>query len=237
MIRDRLETVFEGFPQSLVPPNAFQGLTRFGAELDALGRVDATTGEPLVDEHTLRSGLREFMDEIIADRLVRLLAELPAAAFRPAQQAGSPVTEISWFGLANEVLVFDPTPAARFAALNLPMELSGYNAVKAVRRYFPSLEEELLVPEGLPPRVALLIRDENRFRALLARVVRQLGWWSALVAVLLVPPVMLTESERVHGRDPGLWRNIWPFSMYLLATAIGGWTLTVVGSCILAPPE
>lgn len=235
--RDRLEVILDGFPQSLVSQNSFQRLRRFCVELDVLGRLDAKTGEPLVDEHTLRAGLREFVDEIVADRLVRLLSELPAASFRPARQVGSPTIEVSWFGLANKVIVFDPSPTVRFRELTLPAEPCGHDVIVAIRRRFPSMEEEFLSPDKLPSRIDTLLRDENRFHVLLHMLVRQLGWWAALVAVLLVPPTTLVKSEPQEGKDRELLNNVWPLSMYLLLTAIGGWTLTVVGSCILAPSQ
>jgi hypothetical protein len=73
--------------------------------------------------------------------------------------------------------------------------------------------------------------------AVLRTLVRQLGWWAALIAVLFVPPTTVTTSERFKGKDRNVAGNTWPLSMYLLAAAIGGWTLTVVGSCVLAPAD
>ncbi|HEX7957401.1 MAG TPA: hypothetical protein VF508_10690 [Pyrinomonadaceae bacterium] len=233
----RLNAVFEGFPVGLVPARAFEQLTRFCLDLDRVGRLDAQTAEPLVDEHTLVLMLREFVGQPEAERLVGMLGELPGAAFRPAQLVGPPTTEVSWFELAEHVVVFDTRPEAAFSQLELPARPRGADVVSAVHKRFPSLEEELLTPDQLPARISELLSDEAQFDAVLQTLVRQLGWWAALATVLLVAPAAVTRSERFKGQDRNLAGNTWPLAMCLLAAAIGGWTLTVVGSCVLAPAD
>src|SRR5215207_10676197 len=105
----RLSTVFDGFPVELVPARAFELLSRFCLDLDAIGRLDAETGEPLIDEQTLVVMLREFVGQPEAERLVRMLGALPGSSFRPAQQLGPPTTEVSWFELSEHVVIFDTT--------------------------------------------------------------------------------------------------------------------------------
>ncbi len=233
----RLNAVFDGFPVDLVPERAFELLSRFCLDLDAMGRLDAETGEPLIDEQTLVVMLREFVGQPEAERLVGMLSALPGSSFRPAQQLGPPTTEVSWFGLSEHVTIFDASPGAAFSQLKLPARPRCEDVVAAVNRRFPSLEEELLTPELLPARVAGLLADKEQLDAILRTLVRQLGWWAALVAVLFVAPAAVTRSERFKGKDRGVAGNTWPLAMCLLAAAIGGWTLTVVGSCVLAPAD
>lgn len=233
----RLKAVFDGFPVELVPERAFELLSRFCLDLDAIGRLGAETGEPLIDEQTLVVMLREFVGRPEAERLVRMLGALPGSSFRPAQQLGPPTTEVSWFELSEHVMIFDTSPEAAFSELELPAQPRCPDVVAAVNRRFPSLEEELLTPELLPARLAALLADEAQLDAVLRTLVRQLGWWAALVAVLFVAPAAVTRSERFKGKDRNRAGNTWPLAMCLLAAAIGGWTLTVVGSCVLAPAD
>jgi len=233
----RLNSVFDGFPSALLPTEALERLTRFYVDLDALGRIDAETDEPLVDELTLTAMLREFVGWPCADRLVCQLADLPASAFRPAQQVGSPIREASWFELANKVVVFDASVAATFRELELPPMPKGHDVVMGVRARFPSLEEELLTPDLLPPRIEALLEPDSPLDTVLRAIARQLGWWAALVAILLVPPAVVARSYVGADVNAAPVGNAWPLSMYVLAAAIGGWTLTVVGSCLLAPVQ
>jgi hypothetical protein len=233
----RLNVVFDGFPVELVPARAFELLSRFCLDLDALGRLDAVSGDPLIDEQTLVVMLREFVGQAEAERLVGMLEALPGSSFRPAQQLGPPTSEVSWFELSQRVMIFDASPAAAFGQLELPARPRCKDVVAAVNRRFPSLEEELLTPELLPARIAELRADEEQLVAVLRALVRQLGWWAALVAVMFVAPAAVTRSEKFKGKDRGIAGNTWPLAMCLLAAAVGGWTLTVVGSCVLAPVD
>lgn len=54
-------------------------------------------------------------------------------------------------------------------------------------------------------------------------------------AVLLVPPTIMLRDEANPEADSRIVRNAWPLSMHLLASVIGGWTLTAVGKCLPAP--
>jgi catechol 2,3-dioxygenase-like lactoylglutathione lyase family enzyme len=233
----KLKDVFVGFPQSLVPERVLQKLIRYALALDTLGRLDAETGKPLVDEHTLRAVLLEFVAAPLAERLVHLLATLPGCAFRPAHQVGTPAVEIPFFGLAGEVVIFDPSPLATFGELKIPTQPQVDDVVAAVRDRFPSLEDELLKPDQIPPRIEALLKEDSSVDVVLGVICRQLGWWAALMAVLLVPPTVLLRSKARKREEPNLLANVWPLSMYLLTAAVGGWTLTVVGSCILAPVD
>jgi hypothetical protein len=228
----RLAEVFEGFPRELVSGQAFDGLTRFGTELDVLGRIDCD-GEPFVDEETLRATLRLFVDPAVASRLVDNLGALPASALRTGFRHPVPA-EMPWFGLAERVTIFDESPGTTFADLRISKRADHDGVVYAVQAVFPSLEPELLEARGMPTRIEALLDNDEVFATLLRTLVRQLGWWAALVAVLLVPPAAVARA--VSDPCPAALRaNAWPLAMHLLAAALGGWTLTVVGSCILAP--
>lgn len=230
-----LKDVFAGFPQHLVPESTREMLLRYALGLDTLGRLDATTFDPLVDEHTLRRFLRECVDDPLSDRLVHLLATLPAAALRSTHDAGPLLKETPFFGLAHQVNIFDTSPSVTFAELMVSAHATTVEIMQAVRDRFPSLENELVDPEQIPRRIEALIAEPGAIDMMLSVIYRQLGWWAAFVAVLLVPPTIMLRDEATSGADSSVVRNAWPLSMYLLASMIGGWTLTVVGNCILAP--
>lgn len=232
-----LKDVFDGFPQTLVPQRTFQMLVKYTLMLDTLGRIDAETGEPLVDEHTLQVLLADFVGDALAERLVALVVNLPACAFRPAHEVGRPVIEIPFFGLAKEVAIFDPTPTNTFRELIIPQKPQVFDIVVAVRTRFPSFEDELLKPDQIPPRLEALLKDDSSLDAVLRSIFRQLGWWAALTAVLLIPLMAMLRTNTEGKEDLELQVNAWPLSMYLLGTIIGGWTLTVAGSFILAPVD
>lgn len=229
--RPRLAHVLDGFPAPLVSPAVLERLERFYLDLDALGRVDEQTGEPLVDEVTLIAMLREFVEPALADRLVRQLKALPGSAFRVDLQRDR-IREVSWFELAQKIVIFDAEPATTFAQLALAGDASADHVVKSVQRRFPSLEEEMLDPAVLAPQVVARLEDAGQAEDVLKIIARQLGWWSALVTVLLLPPAIAA----VRGRGGSAKSEVaWPLSMNVLAAGVGGWTLTVVGSCLLAP--
>ena len=232
-----LNSVFQGFPERLLPRRSFELLVRFCLDLDALGRLDPSTDDPLIDEQTLFAMLREFVGEDSAQRLVDKLKELPDSAFRLVSQVIPPPREVSWFELAKNIVIFDTTPTATFTELDLSVSPETQKIVMSVQKRFPSMEPELLEPETLPPRIKNLIENEDDLSVVLRTLIRQLGWWAALVAILLVPAATLTTSENFSTEDQTLSRNAWPLAMYFLASAVGGWTLTVVGSCILAPTD
>ena len=229
--RPRLAHVLEGFPVPLVSPTVQEQLERFCLDLDALGRIDQETGEPLIDEITLIAMLREFVSHTLADRLVAQLKALPSCAFRIELQRGR-FHEISWFELAKEVVIFDCEFDATFAELRLPDGASTDQVVKAVQNRFPSMEEEMLDPAILAPQVIKRLENPRQAEEVLRVIARQLGWWAALVTVLLLPPAVSATGE-----PPGIGKSdlAWPLAMNVLAAGVGGWSLTVIGSCLLAP--
>jgi hypothetical protein len=229
--RPRLAHVLEGFPVPLVSPNVLAQLESFYLDIDALGRIDEETGDPLIDEVTLIAMLRKFVSTDIADSLVAQLKALPGCAFRVGLEPGR-LTEASWFELASKVVIFDVEPNATFAELGLAASVSAKRVVKSVQYRFPSLEEEMLDPAILAPQVIKRLEDPHQAELVLRTVTRQLGWWSALVTVLLLPPAI---SALRQLPESGQSVVAWPLSMNVLAAAVGGWTLTVIGSCLLAP--
>jgi len=230
----RVARVCEDFPDELVPTKALNQLSRFYLDLDAIGRLDADTLQPKVDEITLLAMLREFVGRETAEHLLEALQNISASSFRGAHEA-QPSIETSWFGLADKIVIFDGSPEARFAQLRIPLDPTPRLVVQAVHRRFPSLEEEMLTADLLPRKIVDLIASEERFRAVLGAIAKQLGWWSALVAILLICPAVVTRSDFGSLTKSATIDNAWPLSMFVLAAAVGGWTLTVVGSLILAP--
>jgi hypothetical protein len=233
-VASRLRSVFDGFPDRLLPAQSFERLSRYYLNFDAFGRVERETDDPLVDEHTFDGMLREFVDQPCAGRVVRHLNELPGCAFRSAHKVGPPADEVSWFDLTKRIVVFDGSPSATFRELRLPSQPNGRDLVAAVHERFGSMEEELVTPELIPSRIEYLLADDDALKSVFRTIERQLGWWSALAAALLIPPAVVARSTG-NAHDPVPVANAWPLSMYLLAAALGGWTLTVVGSCILSP--
>lgn len=231
--RPRVAYVLRGFPETLVPPTTLERLQRYWLDLDALGRIDEQTGEPLVDEITLISMLREFVAPSIADNLVGQLKKIQGCAFRATLERDRlPAREVSWFELARSIVIFDAEPDARFAELELGKNASTNQVMDSIQRRFPSLEQEMLDPRQLAPQLMRRLQDPEQAERLLQIVARQLGWWSALIAVLMLPPA--TVSVEVAN---GQAEIAWPLAMNVLAAAAGGWTLTVVGSCVLAPAQ
>ena len=186
----------------------------------------------LVDDHALRSLLRFSLDIEQADRLLGYLRSLPSCAFRETHRWGDHTEEVPWFRLAEDVVVFDPSPSATFEQLQRPVGPTPESLVAAVHKRFPSVYEEFLVTDGIPPRIRGLLASESapELEALLRELLRQLGWWAAFATSLIVPAALLAATDS----DP-LAPNAWPLGMYVLAAALGGWTLTVVGGCMLAP--
>jgi hypothetical protein len=232
----RLGRVLDGLPVQSLSERAARGLTRLALDMDALGRIDAD-GTPTVDDHILTALLRDLADDRLARKLTTVLRGLPDPALRPAHIHGEIPMEAPWCALANRVVVLDAEPGRTFGDLHLePGALSG-EAMRAVREAFPGLELELLDPLRLPARLHAASRD-GELPALCAQVDRQLGWWAALVGVLLAALAALAISEPPGGTGaPDSPAIFWPLAMYLIATGVGAWTLTVVAGCLLAPAD
>jgi hypothetical protein len=231
--RQKLAHVLEGFPSPLVAPSVMEALERFYVDLDALGRIDTETGDPLIDEITLVSLLRESVSHAVADRLVGQLKALPCSAFRVDLVRGR-YSEVSWFELARQIVIFDTEPTATFAELDLVAGALPNQVARSVQERFPSLELELLEADVLAAQVVKRLEDPNQSEAALRIINRQLGWWAALTTVLMLPPAIAAAREL---RESGKSGVAWPLSMNVLAAAVGGWTLTVIGSCLLAPVQ
>ena len=82
------------------------------------------------------------------------------------------------------------------------------------------------------PQVIKRLENPRQAEEVLRVIARQLGWWAALVTVLLLPPAVSATGE-----PPGIGKSdlAWPLAMNVLAAGVGGWSLTVIGSCLLAP--
>lgn len=238
-ISTRLQGVFHGFPRDLLAPATLDRLARLCADLDALGRLDPDSHEPMVEEHTLLTLLRSAVDRPLADHVIAVLDAQPGSALRRAKSDQRPPDEVGWYGLAANVGIYDTTPATTFAQLHVPGRGSTGDIVDGVNAEFPSLEKELLDPAQLSRRIVSLVMADNldALHAALREIARQLGWWAVVVAVLLIPLAMTATTPVPGERSEAEHLNAWPLGMFIFATAVGGWTLTVVGSCILAPHE
>jgi hypothetical protein len=230
--RGFMHDVLAGFPADLTPDPLERQLERYCHELDTLAAIDPELDEPYIDDERLHGLIAEFTDHDVARALVDRLRALGDDAFFTGgrRMIDGRKRPVAWFELARYVKIYDGTPEATFGDLDVyPGGVR--DAMAAVRRRWPSLELELLDPLVLPSRVRDLLvapvaaSDLVSVDRALAVLSRQLGWWAAATAVLLVAPATLAEQELIA----------WPLAMHLLAAGIGGWTMTVVGSCLLAP--
>lgn len=205
-------------------PDTSRVLADIGTELDRIGRLPSKSEAPLIDEHTLRTALERWMGPDASGRIVDTLQGLPGRALRTNDQLLPPPAEIPWLNLANRVVIFDPTSPDDLEDLR-PSDDSQRSVMIAVQTAFPSLELELVEPALQRALVHLAIGPHTA--DYLAELNRQLGWWAAAAGSLLMGSAC--------AYDIGGKTHYWPLVMYLYATAIGGWTLTVVGSVALVP--
>jgi catechol 2,3-dioxygenase-like lactoylglutathione lyase family enzyme/uncharacterized integral membrane protein len=235
--RSGLEFVLEGFPKGLVSALAYDHLARFSLGLDVVGRLPADTDEPLVEKDSLRALLEPVTGEELAGELVAMLEALPGHRLRSSVVGGAHSEEAGWFSIADRVVIYDSAPDATFVHLSIAWRRATDDVVEAVRATFPNLESELLDPRIVPSRIMSLIQREHRsqFYAKLIEIDRQLGWWAALAAVLLVPLATLAMTDVEVDQSASGRANCWPLGMVVMAAAVGGWTLTVVESLLLAP--
>ena len=225
----RLEAVFRRAPRDGIPAPVLETLSRYVVDLDCLGRVDAS-GRPLVDEHTLFALLARQLPQASAGDLLARLADLPGAALRERAERGPAPAEVGWYALAERVPIYDPSPtAALVEVLASPAGPAAAGEVAArVNVVFPSMEIELLAPALAAKLMSLATAaDRSGIDHLLRALTRQLGWWAALTAVILVP---VAAAAAIPDQEV-----VWPLAMFAVAAGIGGWTLTVVGGNALAP--
>jgi len=233
-VHESATDILGGLTVALSGPLLRERLEVFCHDLDALGRVDAN-GEPLVDERVLRRMLNRVLDEPQTDALVAELRRLPDQRLVASDTVGEATP---WFAFAETVTIFDTDTSAEFGELGLADDAPRWAIVEAIHNRFPSLEEELIDPEVVPPAVERLVgldRVACDARSALAEyLLRQLGWWAVVTFSLLVPGAMY-QQRRAHGHDvtAGM-THPWPVFAYLSAATIGGWTLTVVENCLLA---
>jgi hypothetical protein len=235
----RIQDALAGFPTDVVTPRVRDRIVRFCVDLDAVGRLHGETGEPLIDAHTLRALLRPALGAELASDLVAMLEGLPQPCLRVATSDAAAPTEPGWYELAHHIVIYDTEPDTKFGDLDIAHRRSTEDVIAAVNYAFPSLEPELIDAVVVPPRIVELLRPGARapFHTRLVELDRQLGWWAALVAVLLVPLAFTALEEPESGQSAGAQANAWPLGIYGLCAAVGGWTLTVAESVILAPCE
>lgn len=234
----RAVDVLDGLSPRLTGEVLLERLLAYCEGLDLLGR-DGSDGSPVVGAEALLALLTTAVPEPEAIKLVEELERLDSARLLRSDETAAP---LSWFELAARVPVLDSDDTASFEDLDIPDDAPRWMIVDAVQQRFPSLEDELVDPEVMPPAIEAAVthtsEDEGqsqRLSELFDEVARQLGWWAALALVLSVPPAYF-QQERAHGRDVlAGTTHPWPLFVFVEAAAIGGWTLTVVDSCVLAP--
>lgn len=200
-------------------------LAGLAAQLDAVGRWHPETDSPSIDAHTLRTALTSLADSSEAHYLISVLEDLPGRAFRENSFLRPPPQEVSWFTLAEHVEVYDTDGTAFLTDLRSKRVPTQKELAAAVEERFPSLELEMLEANALPAVLANLTRDETA--TWLKAVTRQSGWWAALIGTIM-------RALAIYVRRTPRADIAWPLCMFMLSAAVGGWTLTVVGSCALA---
>jgi len=233
----QLKSVLEGLPADLLAESVRDKLVRLCLDFDVLGRINGETGEPMVDEHTLRGMLRPILGKELSNTLVEMLRSLPHSALRLAEKDPVPPAEPGWFELAEHVVIYDTEPDTTFSQLDIAFRRGTEDVVAAVQYAFPSFEPELLDPAVVPRRIMELVQPSElrRFWLAVYECDRQLGWWNALMAVLLVPLAVLATTKPKKGEDPELYANAWPLGSFAYAAAVSGWTLTIVENVVLSP--
>jgi hypothetical protein len=222
----RLVEVLDGLPSG-VSSSVKTHLMRLTTNLDALGRLNRGKGnDPLIDAHTLKSTIRSIASSSLADELLGYLKRLPGNALRDDQHPYSSLQEVAWFELAEYVPVFDTDPTASIRDMRIH-RLKPSQLVDAVVARFPSLEPELVDSKILPAAIRCL-QQAGRTEQWLDTVTRQLGWWAAVSAALLC--ALANSNEMRHSTSLG-----WPLDVFVMCSAVGGWTLTIVANSAFAP--
>jgi len=228
-----VEDVLQGTPLQLLTSEQREGFLKFCRALDNLGFLHAGEKEPSVDETAFTSLLSEAVGSQLAGRLVDYLQELPGSRLAPAGDANRSQV-VPWFVLAQHVVIFDQMPNMKFVA-ELGASPTMWELIDAVQTLFPSLESEMIDPQVLPSQIEKVLRTisastapaglDPSFEWTLDLLYRNLGWWAALGFVLM--------AAAAEGSTPPGWAA-WPLYVYVLAACMGGWTLTVLGGCILS---
>jgi hypothetical protein len=230
--RPRLADLVDGIPGGLLREDALRALARWALDLDAFGRLDRDVEEPLVDEQILRALLTGAVGRDASEEIVSVLIALPSHRLRRLDDRDFSREEVAWPELAARVAVFDPEPAGTQDALAPPAGASAEETMHSVNRRLPGLELELLDPANLPQRLGRA-HENGEWPGMLAEACRHLGWWAALASALLAVPASVSRGE--PATESGGGGKAWPVAMHLMGLTIGDWTLTVVGSCLLAP--
>ncbi|MET7534628.1 hypothetical protein [Streptomyces goshikiensis] len=221
-----LGTILSGAPLHLLTQVQRTGFDAFCHTLEQIGR-DSGQDEPLVHVPSLRTLTQATIGDQATDHLLAELTRLPSHRLTDQDHP-----RLDWFALADRVPVFDPTPTSRFTAPLADTPDMGH-VINAVHTLYPSIEPELIDPQLLPARLTRLPHPDHtgtpgRLRTVIDLVHRNLGWWAAFALTLMA-------SAAAGSTAPG-WAA-WPLHMYVLAALIGGWTLTVVGGCVLSTPH
>jgi hypothetical protein len=232
--RRRLADLVGGIPARSLSEDELHALSRFARDLDAFGRLDPDTEEPLVDEQILRSLLASAADRDTSKQIVTALVELPSHRIRPLDDQDFSREEVTWIELAERVVIFDPEPAESPIALDLPAKPSLEQTMRAVNQRLPGLELELLDPANVPERLRRA-HDSEEWPRMLAGACRHLGWWAGLIGALLASPASIALGEDGTERQGKAAAKAWPVAMHLMGLTVGDWTLTVVCNCLLAP--
>lgn len=216
--------ILEGAPLHLLTAEQRVRFDCFCCMVDKLGRRPERDDEPLVDEEELRRLLESTVGAVSAENLVVALQQLPGSRLVNGRPGVLP-----WLMLVDGVRIFDCSPDSRFVG-DLNPVAAMWQLMDSVQRLYPSLELEMIDPQVLPERIDSLLRgawcgSSPALTSTLELAYRNLGWWAVLALALM--------AAASAGSGPPGWAA-WPLYTYVLATSFGGWTLTVLGGCILS---
>lgn len=230
--------VLNGLDTTILSSNARASLVSLPRDMDVMGRLAGQSlDDPLIDQHSLRAHLEGATGRDIANSLIEELRSLPGEAFRPASSGATTtdLREVPWFRLAEHIVIFDTAIDARAGSLQLSTATTPANVADAVQISFPSLEERILVEDGRLPRALATCVEPLAATSVLTELARQLGWWAAVVGAVLIGQAKTCVELHASGDETAA--SYWPLVMFLMAAAVGGWTLTVVGGVALGAAE
>lgn len=233
----RPRDVLSSCPIHLLSDRTAGELLTFSEQLD---RVAARTdkGHLCVLQETLSNLFGSTVETPVATAFVSEIERVP-----DARVSARDLPPVRWAELADEVVVFDPRLEVNGIDLHLPDRPMPEELVSAINRRFPSMEKELIGLTPVVPRIEELIsrlRQSLRAGGIDPSVRRvfdlagqNLGWWACvgLVLVLAAGARSLIAFSDANPLDPAY---VWPTYVFLLTAAMGGWTLTMLESLILA---
>lgn len=227
-----VESGMEGAPLELLTERQRHLFDSFCRSLDEIPRSDHSSGRPCLDAKALEQTLGRALAPDTTRSLMEILRVAPGSRLT-SDAEGHAMTGAGWFDLAAQVVIYDPVPGQPWSVNHAPRTM--WQLIHSVHTIFPSLEAELIDPQVLPARILAVLSDGSpssaaiqRLDDVVQRIHRNLGWWAVLTFALM--------AAASGGSAPPGWAA-WPLYVHVLAGCMGGWTLTVVGSCVLGAPS